>query len=145
VKILARVGRWLILGLWPLLFGLSVAVGSGRGWGAVEAVALCAWWVPALIFRKVTWPLRHQHLAFAHLVYVFSTLFFAFLAGVPLHVVTRWPTWVCVLVAPLIGVAVTVVMWPAQRRFYATKLALLEANKRLMSNGTPVMGRDLHG
>jgi hypothetical protein len=125
VKILAPVGRYLFLGLWPMVFGVFVSVGSGVGWGLAEAVALYAWWLPSLVFRRSTWPLRHQYWAFAHFVYIFATLVFAFLAGVPLHLITRWPMWVCVLLAPVIGGGVTIALWPAQRRFHAARISLL--------------------
>jgi hypothetical protein len=54
---------------------------------------------------------------------MFTTLFFVLLAGVPLHPTTKWPMWVCVLLALAIGGGLAIANWPAQRRFYATKLS----------------------
>jgi hypothetical protein len=124
VKALRTVGLWLFLGLWPLLLGASVGVGSGPGWEVGESVALYSWWLPAMVFRRTTWPLRHQNWAFVQFFYANTTLFFVFLAGAPFHLVTRLPMWVCVLLAPVIGGGATAALWPAQRRFYAVQLAL---------------------
>ncbi|QKW23292.1 hypothetical protein HUT16_33150 [Kitasatospora sp. NA04385] len=120
MKILALIGRRAVLLLWPLFLAALVAVGSGAGWGLVEGAVLYAWWIPALGFRRATWPRRHQNLAFGCFVGVLGSLFLALTAGAPLHLATRWPMWGCALVALLAGTAVTAAMWPAQRRFYAT-------------------------
>jgi hypothetical protein len=134
VKTLAPVGRYLFLGLWPLMFGVFVGVGSGVRWGLAAMVALYAWWLPGLVFRRSTWPLRHQYWAFAYIIYVLTTVFFAFLAGVPFHLITRWPMWVCVLLALVIGGGVTTALWPAQRRFFAARLSLLSPGSQETSD-----------
>lgn len=127
MKFLAPVGRWSVLVLWPLLAGMLVAASSGWPWGVADAVAIYAWWLPALVFRrvKVTWHLRHQRLAFVMFSFVYATLFFAFPAAMPIHALTRVPMGICALVAALLGAGVTLALWPAQRRFAAVKLAQL--------------------
>jgi hypothetical protein len=117
------VRRRLFLWLWPLILGASVAIGSNVGWGTVETVAFYGWWAPVLLVGSTTWPQRHQGWAFVNFSYGLTTLAFAFLAGVPFHPVTRCPIWVCATLALVIGIGGTAALWPAQRRFWAARLA----------------------
>ncbi|GAA1933889.1 hypothetical protein [Kitasatospora viridis] len=129
MKIIALIRRRLVLGLWPLLLGAFVAGASGKWWGLGEAVALYSWWVPAMLLTRMTVTRRRQFRAFLYFAFVFlgyamSTVFFGIVAGIPFHVLTRWPVGeVCVPLSLVLGVGLVLAMWPAQRRFYAEQRA----------------------
>lgn len=100
------------------LIGALPGARYGIGWAVMGAAAILAWMILLPLARRKTDLLAAQLArparAFACCAYVFATIFFGALA-------LWWhpsSPWACTGGASGLGVVITAVLWPAQRKFY---------------------------
>jgi hypothetical protein len=112
--------KQVVLWTWPLLLGAIAWVRFGTTWGLLEGIAVYSWWLTMIFGRAgaASWLRRHLITTFVLFVFVFATLFFAFPALLLGTVLSVWWCWALGLSA---GMIVTVLLWPAQRRFCAQR------------------------
>jgi hypothetical protein len=123
---------YLALALVLIFVVMSVGSQFGLGVGAAAAAAVGASFGAGkyLDKRAPGWPLRHEAGAILIFWMLMAGLQFCLLAGVPVHVLTRWPAWACSTGAAVLSTAWTAGVWPAQRRYYAVQRALAAQRKK---------------
>jgi hypothetical protein len=114
-----RPHKQVVLWTWPLLTDAIVWARFGTTWGLLEGIAVYGWWLTMIFGRAgaASWLRRHLITSFVLLVFVFATLFFELAA---LWLGTLLSVWWCWALGLFAGVIVTALLWPVQRRFWAT-------------------------
>lgn len=129
MKLRAYFALALVLTLVVVSVGSQFGLGAGIATSAVVGASFGAG--KYLDKRAPGWPLRHEAGALLIFWTLMAGLQFCLLAGVPVHMLTRWPAWACIAGAAVLSTAWALGIWPAQRRYHEVQRALAVQRKKL--------------